>query len=505
MLAPINIVFSTLNIVTLVPMAMSICGALIILIIDFCSKEAKFDSAKSFYAMLCISFLLFDLIYLMHSGISPGEVQVGFFDFVLLDGIAFIAHLIIVTGSLLFVALSLTQKHFHEFVFPEFYALILFVVGGLQFMVATDNLILVFLGIETSSLALYTLIAMHNRLTAFEAAIKYFSMGALAASFFCFGAMMIYFATGEFQLAQIAERIANDQIASEVLLAVGILFVFAAIGFKVSLVPFHTWTPDVYEGASALMAGYLSIVPKIAAFVVAMRFFDLFLGDPDVVVDFGWLQALMSALIVVTITLPNLIALLQEDVKRMLAYSSISHAGFALATVMIHTPQAVQSLFLYWGMFLVTNLGAFGMLWLSRQKVNSWEGRYDHPYEKFSGLVQVMPATAVLIAIFMLSLAGIPPFALFWGKMYLISSALNAGHIILAVIMALNSAIAAYYYLKLIVYMFLRDVTDVTLKDCFVERASLPLKGLLVLAALAVCLSIFYVEDLMVLIGSYIG
>jgi NADH-quinone oxidoreductase subunit N len=200
------------------------------------------------------------------------------------------------------------------------------------------------------------------------------------------------------------------------------------------------------------MAGYMSIVPKIAGFVVVMRMFE-FLIHSGVV----WLNVVLYVIVVVTMTAANIWALVQSDVKRMLAYSSISHAGFVMAAVLIGTTQANSALFLYWILFTFTNLGAFSMLWISRQKNLAAGQSSDHSYNKFAGLIKVAPISATIMALFMLSLAGLPPFALFWGKIYMISAAVSSGYIVLALIMALNSAIAAYYYLKLIIYMFMKE------------------------------------------------
>jgi NADH-quinone oxidoreductase subunit N len=266
------------------------------------------------------------------------------------------------------------------------------------------------------------------------------------------------------------------------------------------MVPFHTWTPDVYEGASAAMAGYMSIVPKIAGFVVAMRIFEFLIHS-----GIEWVQAVLYAVAVVTMTLTNIMALVQDSVKRMLAYSSISHAGFAMSAILIGTTQSNSALFYYWVLFTFTNLGAFTMLWVSRHKAKKGWGdmRYDHPYVKFSGMIQVMPINAVIMAIFMLSLAGVPPFSLFWGKMYLMSSAVNAGFVGLALIMALNSAISVYYYLKLIVYMFLRDpvTNDGTI---YMKNSSLPLKVVLGFAAFATVLATFMTNSLLETITHYV-
>jgi len=418
---------------------------------------------------------------------------------VLVDGLAFLAQVIIVVASMLFIPLALTSKRFHEFSLPEFFALFLFMVAGFQFMVASDNLIMIFVGLETASLALYTLIALHNRTKSFEAAIKYFTMGALAAGFFAFGAALLYGLSGSVEIYKIAEVLTDRGFEPLWVVLLAVAFLIAAIGFKLSMVPFHTWTPDVYEGASAALAGYMSVVPKIAGFVVAMRIFE-FLIQSDVV----WVRDILYLAVVVTMTFANIVALVQEDVKRMLAYSSISHAGFVMAAIMIGTTQANVGLFLYWILFLFTNLGAFTMLWISRHKSRIWHDRFDHPYEKFSGLVQIMPVAATIMGIFMLSLAGIPPFSLFWGKLYIMGAAVNAGYIVLALIMAINSAISAYYYLKLVVYMFMRDPINVDGQTIYFKNASLSLRTIVGISAVFTIFATLWISPLIEMITHYV-
>ena len=180
----------------------------------------------------------------------------------------------------------------------------------------------------------------------------------------------------------------------------------------------------------------------------------------------------------------------------MLAYSSISHAGFAFGAILIGGTQAHIALFVYWILFFFTNLGIFSMLWITRTKEQMWDKRYDHSYEKFSGLIRLCPLAAVIMALFMFSLAGIPPFSVFWGKVYLMSAAINNGYLFLALVMAINSAIAAYYYLKLVVYMFLKDpiISD---GNVYLRNATLPLKIVVGIATLYVCLSVFFVDGLL--------
>lgn len=409
MLAPVNVSLESLNLITLAPMLTPIIGALLILVIDIFKNNLD----KTLYVAISLLFLILDLGALLDAAgvFAQNGTVMGLFDVMLIDGLALLSQLIIVGASLLFIPLALTHKRFHEFSYPEFFALFLFMISGFQFMVATDNLILIFVGLETSSLALYTLIAMHNRDKSFEAAVKYFTMGALAAGFYSFGAMIFYALTGSVEIHHIAAVLDANGYADIAYVLLGVTFMLASFGFKLSLVPFHTWAPDIYEGSSAAMAGYMSIVPKIAAFVVSMRLFE-FLVHSDIV----WLEVMLYVFVVITMTAANIWALVQSDVKRMLAYSSISHAGFVMAAILIGTTQANSALFLYWILFSFTNLGSFSMLWMSRQKHLPVHQRSDHSYDKFAGMIKTAPMAAIIMALFMLSLAGLPPFALFWGK-----------------------------------------------------------------------------------------
>ncbi len=497
MLAPINISMESLNVMTLAPMLIPVIGALLILVIDV----FKGGLHKSLYVTLSLLFLAMDFFSLLDaSGVfAKNGTVLGMFDVMLIDGLALLAQFIIVIASMLFIPLALTHKRFHEFSYPEFFALFLFMISGFQFMVATDNIILVFVGLETSSLALYTLIAMHNRDKSFEAAVKYFTMGALAAGLFSFGAMIFYALTGSVEINKIALVLAANGYADIGYVLVGIAFMLAAFAFKLSLIPFHTWAPDVYEGSSAPMAGYMSIVPKIAAFVVAMRFFE-FLVHSDIV----WLKIVLYAFVVITMTVSNMWALVQTDVKRMLAYSSISHAGFVMGAILIGTTQANSALFLYWVLFAFTNLGAFSMLWISRQKNLPAYQMSDHSYDKFAGMIKTAPVAALIMGLFMLSLAGVPPFALFWGKLYLISSAVTSGYTVLAFIMALNSAIAGYYYLKLVVYMFMKEPVMGNDGNMYGANATLALKTIIGIAAIGTIFAFVAINPLLEFITAFV-
>ncbi|MCD4757901.1 MAG: NADH-quinone oxidoreductase subunit NuoN [Arcobacteraceae bacterium] len=489
MIQPITVDIEALNLPSLVPMLVAIIGALVILCIDLVTKNLH----KSLYVMLTILIILIDLGTLIgYSGATR-----GFFDVMLMDGISILSQIIILVASGLFIILALSQQRFHEYRYPEYFALFLFMIAGFQFMVASDNLILIFVGLETASMSLYTLIAMHNRDKSTEAAIKYFTMGALAAGFFAFGSMIFYGLTGSVELGQISASLVASNFANYPIILLGVVFIIGGLGFKLSLVPFHTWAPDVYEGSSSAMAGYMSIVPKIAAFVVALRFFEIFVSA-----DNAWVEMVLYIIVVTTMTLPNMVALVQTDVKRMLAYSSVSHAGFVMGAILVGTTQATEGLFLYWILFTFTNLGAFAMLWVNRTK-NDHGFQSDHPFEKFSGLIKIAPIPATIMGLFLLSLAGIPPFSLFWGKMYLIGATVNGGYILLALIMALNSAIAAYYYLKLIVYMFLKEPREDDRIE-FMGNANKPLKTVIGVSAIITVTSIIYIDPLLDMISTYV-
>jgi NADH-quinone oxidoreductase subunit N len=486
MLEPVNVSLESLNLATLMPMLIAIAGGLIILTIDLIKENLH----KSLYVMLTILIIIIDL----GSVVGFHGNEKGFFDLMLIDGLSILTQVIILIASMLFIPLALTSKRFHEYSYPEFFALFLFMLAGLQFMASSDNLILIFIGLETSSLALYTLIALHNRANSFEAAVKYFTMGALAASFYVMGSAILYGLSGSLELNQIAETLQLRMGESGVLALTigGAGFILASFAFKLSLFPFHTWAPDVYEGASAPLAGYMSIVPKLVAFVVSIRIFEMFIR-----LNVEWVQTTILVLAVITMTLANIMALVQQDVKRMLAYSSISHAGFVMAAVAIATTKSNSAIFLYYALFMFTNIGAFTMLWVSRHKNKIHHARFDHPYEKFAGMIHIMPMGAVVMALFMLSLAGVPPFSVFWGKVYIMSSAVDAGLIWLAIVMGINSAISAYYYLKLIVYMFLREPTKELNIATVYYNISKPLMTILGIAVFATVATIFYVDPLL--------
>jgi NADH-quinone oxidoreductase subunit N len=448
--------------------------------------------ARGFYASLTSIFLAGAFIFILAFG---AQNESGFFDMMLIDGMSKLSQMAILVISLLFTQLALCKKKFAEHNFAEYFALLLFMTAGFAFMVSTTNLILMFIGLETASLSLYTMIAMHNRKKAVEAALKYFTMGAVASGFYAFGAMLLYALSAGVDINEIVIRLSDRNFTPVIGILGALALMLGAVGFKLSLIPFHTWMPDVYEGSPAPLAGYISIAPKIAAFVVAVRIFEPFIAR-----DIVWVENIFYIFAAVTMTLSNLMALVQTDVKRMLAFSSISHAAFILCAVLA---EANNAMFIYWILFMFTNMGAFALLWASRNSSNLHDERFQHPFVKFSGLIKTAPVTAVLMGLFMLSLAGIPPFSVFWGKIYIMSAVINGGYIFLAVIMAVNSAIAVYYYLKLIVYMFLKPSLEANGK-IYADNASLAVSAVVGITAAITLTAVLLVEPIAVFIKYFL-
>ena len=331
----------------------------------------------------------------------------------------------------------------------EYYALLLFAAVGMVLMAAATDLITIFLGLETMSIAVYVLAGIwHQRLASNEAALKYFLLGAFASGFLLYGMALIYGVTGSLQLAVIAEQVAAQ--GSSPLLLVGMGLLLVGFGFKVAAAPFHVWTPDVYEGSPTTITAFMAVGVKAAAFAAFARVFLYALAA----VHAEW-QGVVWVIAVLTMTVGNLTALVQTNIKRMLAYSSVAHAGYVLVAMVAGKELGGAAMMYYLVAYGFMNLGAFGVvLSLNRQ---------DQPNEElrdYAGLGFRYPALGMAMAIFMLSLTGVPPLVGFTGKFYVFSAAVEAGYIGLAVIGVLNSAVSAYYYIRVIVTMYMEEGDD---------------------------------------------
>jgi NADH-quinone oxidoreductase subunit N len=328
----------------------------------------------------------------------------------------------------------------------EYYALLLFATVGMVLMAAATDLIVIFLGLETMSIAVYILAGMWlQRLRSSEAALKYFLLGAFASGFFLYGIALVYGATGGVQLGKIAAAVTTA--GASPLLLVGIALLIVGFGFKVAAAPFHVWTPDVYEGAPTTVTAFMAVGVKAAAFAAFARVFLHTLGP----VHAEW-EGILWVIAVLTMTVGNITALVQRNIKRMLAYSSIAHAGYLLVAMVAGKDLGGAALMYYLVAYGVMTLGAFGVVIAV--------GRHGEPNEEvndYMGLGLRYPVLGVAMTLFMLSLTGVPPLVGFTGKFYIFSAAVEAGYIWLAVIGVLNSVISAYYYIRVVVNMYMYE------------------------------------------------
>jgi NADH-quinone oxidoreductase subunit N len=368
----------------------------------------------------------------------------AFFGTVRSDAFSVFFHLVI--GGIVLITLLISLDYFegHTSYVGEYYALILFGATGMMFMACSVELLMVFIGLEISSISTYILAGYRKRsATSSEASIKYFLLGSFATAFFLYGIALCFGATGSTNIYQIAKGVAGG--ASPLLLTVAFGMMLIGLGFKVSLAPFHVWTPDVYEGAPAPVVGLMSTAPKAAAFAVLLRItYGAFGTATHMWMPMVWILAILS------MTIGNLGALTQRNVKRMLAYSSIAHAGYLLVAFTALAPMGIASASFYTAAYAAMNLGAFGIIsYLSGYN----EARTN--LSDFAGVARRHPVAAAAFAVFLISLIGIPFTAGFFGKFYVFTAAVNSGNAWLAILGLLNSGVAAFYYLRLLAQMYM--------------------------------------------------
>jgi NADH-quinone oxidoreductase subunit N len=375
-----------------------------------------------------------------------GSEDRAFRDMVLLDRYALFFDVVICYAAALIVMLSMDYLERTGAESGEYYALLLFATAGMMLMASAGDLVVVFLSLELMSLSLYVLAGLFKtRLTSGEASMKYFLLGAFASSFLLYGIALIYGATGSTNLDRIAASAAAK--TGDPLILVGLALLLVGFGFKISSVPFHMWVPDVYEGAPTSITALIATGSKAAAFAALIRVLVVSLrsAQPD------W-SALLWGLAALTMTVGNVVALAQSNLKRMLAYSSIAHAGYMLMGLVAGGTAGAGAVLFYLLAYTFTTIGAFGAISLCARA-----GEEAVEVGDYAGLARRHPVLAATLALFLLSLVGIPPLAGFVAKFYLFGSAVRAGYIWLTVLAVLNSAIAAYYYLRVIVYMYMRE------------------------------------------------
>ena len=370
----------------------------------------------------------------------------------------------------------------------EFYLLGLFGLLGIMIMISANSLLTMYLGLETLSLSLYTLVAFERKSpTAAESAMKYFVLGAIASGSLLYGISWIYGLTGSLQFDDIAAAIQSGD-ATGVPLYFGLAFITVGIAFKFGAVPFHMWLPDVYQGARTPVTLYIASAPKVAALALALRILAYGLGDLHEV----W-QGMIMVLAVLSLLIGNIVAIAQSNIKRMLGYSAIAHVGFILMAVFTGTEQGYAAALFYTLTYVVMAAGAFGMvILLSRQGFEA-----EH-LSDFKGLNARSPWFALMMLFFMFGMAGVPPWVGFFAKLSVISAVLDAGFPGLAVLMVLAAVVGGYYYLRVIWFMYFDAADDKSVFQAELDtRLVLSLNGVAVLALgiapgwlMALCVSV---------------
>jgi NADH-quinone oxidoreductase subunit N len=384
-----------------------------------------------------------------------GQNSLSFGGALAVDNYAGFFELVILAATGVTIGMSLDYVADEGLAGPEYYALLLFAAFGMMLMAAAGDLIIIFLGLETMSISVYALVGFMRRdARSSEAALKYFLLGAFSTGFLLYGIALIYGATGTIRLDPVRAAVSAD-MASNPLLLMGVGMMLIGFGFKVAAVPFHMWTPDAYEGAPTPVTAFMAVGVKLAAFAGFLRIFLVHLGP----VSAQWTSVLW-VIAALTMTVGNVVALVQDNIKRMLAYSAIAHAGYLIIGMAAASSHQAGGAILYYLLgYSFTNLGAFAVVVALER-----HGEVRDRISDFGGLAQSHPALAAAMALFMLSLTGVPPLAGFVGKFYLFSAALNAGLVWLVILAAINSTISAYYYIGVIVTMYAGEGAPVAIK-----------------------------------------
>lgn len=374
-----------------------------------------------------------------------GDSGTAFSGMIVYGGPAAFGSVIVMVGTLLSLVLSREYLQSIGIESGEVYGMMLFATTGMLGLAASNDLISLFVSLETMSICLYVLAGLwHSRSTGAESALKYFLLGAFSTGFLLYGIALIYGATGHTNLIEIAA--AAD---TSLLFMAGVGLLLVGLFFKISAVPFHMWTPDVYQGTPTTLTGYMATAGKAAAFVAFILVLSRMLTGSET----GEWSHVISVVAILTMIVGNLIALAQDNVKRMLAYSSIAHAGYLMVGLAAGTAAGYSGVLYYLFAYTLMNIGAFGVIaFYERNKELDFT-----EIDSYAGLGYKVPAMGVMLSIFLFSLAGIPPFVGFVGKYYVFAAAVQAEMVTLAIIGVLASAASVYYYLRVMVYMYFKE------------------------------------------------
>jgi NADH-quinone oxidoreductase subunit N len=434
-----NLQLTSTDYLSILPMTILAVFGMLVLLIDLILKPQR-QPSTAWLALLGFVAAGAAAVALLN------QRATGFGGMIALDPYAQVLGLVAIIAGGLSVLSSFNYIRDRDIGRSEYYALLLFSVSGMVLMASANNLIIVFIALELLSIPLYVLAGFARpNVESEEAALKYFLLGAFASGFLLFGIALTYGALGTTDLTIIAARI--TEVGSSPMLLLGAGLILTGLGFKVAAVPFHMWTPDVYEGAPTPITGFMSVGAKAAGFAALLRVFVYSLGSLQA--DWVTLVAIISA---VTMIVGNVVAISQTNLKRLLAYSSIAHAGYILIGVAAGNQTGVSGALFYLIAYTFTNIGAFAVL----TSMANASGE-DQSYQSYRGLYKRSPGLALVMALFMFSLTGIPLTGGFIGKYYLFLSAIEAKLYWLAIIGVLTSVVSAFFYLRVIVDMFMRE------------------------------------------------
>jgi NADH-quinone oxidoreductase subunit N len=422
--------------------------------------EVLFRGRKALAGWVAILSLTFTGYFLLQqSDIAPMVLFSGMYT---LDMFAFFMKLVILVSGIVVVAFSMMSEELRLGArgLGEYYALLVALVLGMFLMTGASSLLMIYLAMELTSLTSYILSGYTKDATdSSEASLKYVIYGAVASGMMLYGISILYGLTGATDIYAVREALMEGGVSS-LALTVGGMLIVVGFGYKITAVPFHFWSPDVYEGAPLPITAILAVASKAAGFAMMIRFFNVAFIDAvaeDIEIgywaspsEFPW-QFVLAAISVLTMTLGNLVAIWQNNLKRLLAYSSIAHAGYMLMGLVVLSNEGLSAVLIYFAVYLFMNLGAFYVVMLVANKTGSED------IEAYKGLGFRAPLVAVFMAIFLVSLTGLPPTAGFIGKLYIFAALINAKWFWLAIVGALNSVISLYYYVRIFRNMFLRD------------------------------------------------
>jgi len=465
--------------VSIIPELVLAITGMLIMFVEPLFKPKTTRVPLGWVAFLGVTAAMFATYRQLHISLFSEEGQLGsaFFNMLQTDHFSIFFHLVVllVSGIVILCSLDYVEKEgLHA---GEYYALILFGTVGMCLMSSAQELVMVFIALEISSIATYVLCGMRKQSAqAAESAIKYFLLGSFATAFFLYGVALIFGVTGSTNITVIAQNLTHGQNSGIVFLAMALMFI--GLAFKVSSAPFHIWTPDVYEGAPAPVVAWMSTGPKAAAFAVFLRIVFTAFGD------FGhWWQPLLWASALLSMTIGNFGALAQSNIKRMLAYSSIAHAGYIMVALAAGSKSGAASVIFYTATYAVMNIGAFAIV-----AHLSGEGERFVTIDDYKGLAHRAPILAFAMTVFILSFIGIPLTGGFLAKYLVFQSSIKAGLIWLTIFGVFNSAVAAYYYLRVIVVMYMFEDTSSLPK---LKLPKMLATALVILVLLTVILGVF--------------